>query len=293
MSLKIRRGTDAERLTITPSEGELIYTTDTKELYIGDGFTVGGNIVTSEGAGGGGGGNGYTGSIGATGYTGSASTVVGYTGSGATGYTGSVPSGPAGYVGSFKGSLYAWNGDIMVNASTKDFNVKGNVNVLGPLNGIIISTEGSEDDNYTLFGITSATEVINGTGISALRTRGTLNSKKTALAGDTILSTYYAAYTSSVRTDTAVSVSVIASIDPNGTVSAKKAPGLYTISTADNLGNLNVNLSIDKDGLIGLSNNTLIAGGGSGQVDSSSVVTYLKIKVGGTNYALPLYAIRP
>ena len=42
MALQIRRGTDAERLTITPAEGELIYTTDTKLLYVGDGSTAGG-----------------------------------------------------------------------------------------------------------------------------------------------------------------------------------------------------------------------------------------------------------
>lgn len=42
MALQIRRGTEAERLTITPAEGELIYTTDTKVLYVGDGATIGG-----------------------------------------------------------------------------------------------------------------------------------------------------------------------------------------------------------------------------------------------------------
>jgi hypothetical protein len=45
MAFKIRRGTNAERLTITPAEGELIYTTDTKKLFIGDGSTVGGITV--------------------------------------------------------------------------------------------------------------------------------------------------------------------------------------------------------------------------------------------------------
>jgi hypothetical protein len=49
MALRLRRGTDAERLTITPLEGELIYTTDTEELFIGDGTTVGGNpVITNE-----------------------------------------------------------------------------------------------------------------------------------------------------------------------------------------------------------------------------------------------------
>jgi len=72
MSLKIRRGTNAERLTIIPAEGELIYTTDTKNLYIGDASTSGGKFIT---------GVGYTGSKG-IGYTGSS-------GIGLTGYTGS------------------------------------------------------------------------------------------------------------------------------------------------------------------------------------------------------------
>jgi len=46
MALQIRRGTDSDRLTITPSVGEPLYTTDTKKLYIGDGSTAGGNIVS-------------------------------------------------------------------------------------------------------------------------------------------------------------------------------------------------------------------------------------------------------
>ncbi len=45
MALRLRRGTNAERGLITPKAGELIYTTDTKALYIGDGTTAGGVIV--------------------------------------------------------------------------------------------------------------------------------------------------------------------------------------------------------------------------------------------------------
>jgi hypothetical protein len=46
MALRIRRGTDAERQTVVFAEGELVYTTDTKELYIGDGATFGGILVS-------------------------------------------------------------------------------------------------------------------------------------------------------------------------------------------------------------------------------------------------------
>jgi hypothetical protein len=45
MALKLRKGTDAERLLITPASGELIYTTDTKQIFVGDGTTAGGVFV--------------------------------------------------------------------------------------------------------------------------------------------------------------------------------------------------------------------------------------------------------
>lgn len=48
MPLKIRRGTDGERAVITPAEGELIYATDTKKVWVGDGSTAGGNEVTGD-----------------------------------------------------------------------------------------------------------------------------------------------------------------------------------------------------------------------------------------------------
>jgi hypothetical protein len=88
MALRLRRGTSTVLGTITPAEGELVYTTDTKRLYVGDGVTVGGISTNS----------GYTGSS-AAGYTGSAgvgftgSTGVGFTGSTGAGYTGSAGSG--------------------------------------------------------------------------------------------------------------------------------------------------------------------------------------------------------
>lgn len=49
MALRLRRGTDAERQIITPLEGELIYVTDTKSLYVGDGNTQGGVLIATSG----------------------------------------------------------------------------------------------------------------------------------------------------------------------------------------------------------------------------------------------------
>jgi len=43
--LLLKRGTATNRPSITPDSGELIYTTDTKKVYVGDNTTAGGNGV--------------------------------------------------------------------------------------------------------------------------------------------------------------------------------------------------------------------------------------------------------
>lgn len=45
IKLIIRRGTNADRQTIVLASGELGYAIDTKRVYVGDGITLGGNIV--------------------------------------------------------------------------------------------------------------------------------------------------------------------------------------------------------------------------------------------------------
>jgi len=49
MALRLKRGTTAERLTYTPLNGELVYDTDQKAIYIGDGAVVGGKLLASGG----------------------------------------------------------------------------------------------------------------------------------------------------------------------------------------------------------------------------------------------------
>ena len=48
MALQIRRGTEAQRAVLTGVAGELLYTTDTKKLYVGDGVTAGGTEAGAE-----------------------------------------------------------------------------------------------------------------------------------------------------------------------------------------------------------------------------------------------------
>jgi hypothetical protein len=51
MALKLRRGTNSARSGFIPAQGELIYTTDTKLVYVGDGTTAGGNALGGGGGG--------------------------------------------------------------------------------------------------------------------------------------------------------------------------------------------------------------------------------------------------
>lgn len=52
MALQFRRGLDADRLNVTPLPGEPLWITDTDELYVGDGSTAGGVLITGGGGGG-------------------------------------------------------------------------------------------------------------------------------------------------------------------------------------------------------------------------------------------------
>jgi hypothetical protein len=45
IKLKVRRGTDAQRKTVTLEQGEVGYTTDTKRVFVGNGISTGGDIV--------------------------------------------------------------------------------------------------------------------------------------------------------------------------------------------------------------------------------------------------------
>ncbi len=45
-TIKVKRGLEANRTSVTPAAGEFVYTTDQKRVYIGDGTTPGGNAVS-------------------------------------------------------------------------------------------------------------------------------------------------------------------------------------------------------------------------------------------------------
>jgi hypothetical protein len=163
MALRLRRGTAAELNTITPEEGELIYTTDTKNLYVGDGITIGGTNTNS----------GYTGSAG-LGYTGSAG--VGFTGSAGVGFTGSTGAGYTGSAGvGFTGSAglgytgSAGSSSSLVNSSKTAY--LGSTGALTVPGSIVPDTNiaydlGSATNRFRDIYLSSSTINLGGTAVS-------------------------------------------------------------------------------------------------------------------------------
>lgn len=161
------------------------------------------------------------------------------------------------------------------------------------LTGISIVSTGDDSIDYDLFGIFCFHNSASfGNSSKFLRARGIPNLPESVQAGDII---HRYSFNSSTGENTTVeSVRLSTLVDSAGVVSATQAPGKFVISTQNNLGTLTEGLTIDMNSVVGLNaNQALTAGGASGQVNTGSVVSYVKIKVGTTEYAVPLYAINP
>ena len=227
MSLKIRRGTNAERLTITPVEGELIYTTDTKNLYVGDGIIAGGKFIT---------GPGYTGSIGYTGsrgyigsqgnigYVGSASTIIGYTGS--VGYAGS-----AGLNG----------GTLVSNLNTSTYNITNGttLSINGSTGDIIANTVRVSTNEVNIAKFTGAVNGVENS-VSLHGINGSISNPLTLQPGDYGVNLRFSTVSNVVgQEDVGKSLAVfLPRIDPNANMSnsAPKSNLIIIVGAGDGLG---------------------------------------------------------
>jgi len=155
--------------------------------------------------------------------------------------------------------------------------------------GLKIVTDGNADDNYDLITVNCSQNDVVGPALVFERSRGTPTSPTAVVSGDEIMGMYYFAYDS---TDTpAPSASIV--VTTEGTIGSGIVPSKMELSTADSTGTAIVGLGIDSNQILSVKDNTVAAGVASGEVDDSAAVDYLKLNVGGTEYAIPLYAIRP
>jgi hypothetical protein len=110
------------------------------------------------------------------------------------------------------------------------------------------------------------------------------------LSGDTIAADYYMGHNGTTHIP-----AVIVTAKASGTVTSGGAvPGAFEISTLNNAGSMVSAFKVDHTQLVHVANNSIAAGGGSGQVNvGGGVVGYLKMNIGGTNYAVPYYGLNP
>lgn len=354
MSLRIRRGTDAQRTGKTFELGELVYTTDDQQLWVGDGVTAGGvAVVGATIAGYGLTFNNSTNRIEVSGITtddvsqginnkyfstelavdavGAALVAGNLTNVGIT-FTYSQTQDDAGRINAtvdpsafvdlgltdivndttpqLGGSLdiNSFNitgtgdvsiiGDITATGGTITADAYGTVNAKklfltdntssGVVNaGLVFTTNvgGNSGDNF----IEINTHHADSEPVTQFfsRTKGTSVSPTTLANGDGIFNLGFKGYT----TDNTYGVAVGLGAEVGGTVGNGILPGRFIILTSTSAGALTPKLSIGPDGQQTIVAPTLTAGAGTGQVDVSTISTWMKVNFNGVDYAVPMYAI--
>ena len=229
MPLRVRRGTNAERQTITPLEGELIYTIDTKQVYIGDGNTVGGiSLVSSTG-----------------GYLGDDLTLNGNNIDG----VGNIQ-----IIGTIGNESIYLTGNKLTHISpfTENGHTMGvlqlggtSLNNVEPHLQLLRNWENNKspfEKNYSI------SNTFDAASIEYNASRGTISVPTTLQSGDWIFSNKFLGHDGN---DHFVSSVVSYSVDNNASILPGIIPGKITFSTASSLGNLN-NLVFDSKGFLGV-----------------------------------------
>ena len=196
--------------------------------------------------------------------------------------------------GDIRGSVFGQDSTMLVDGT-------GTGKIVGPiqtnsitinkdLGEFVIQSEGDINDSYNLFLIDLANNEVDGSPKLQLRSRGTIDSRTIVLSGDTIAADYYLGHNGTTHIP-----AVIVTAKASGTVTSGGAvPGAYEISTLNNAGTLVSAFKVDHTQLLHVANNSVVAGGASGQVNlGGGVVGYLKMNIGGTNYAVPYYGLNP
>lgn len=231
MSLKIRRGTESQRATVTFDQGELVYATDTYKLYIGDGSTVGGKNVLANAVDGN---HGIifdqltqtlqaTNSGGLSSVSADSSPSLGgnlnLNGHNISG-TGNISA-----TGNITGTSLA-SGNFTVTSSTISVN-NNTLTLSHPSGGASINhVMNRADQHYYVTGVTTG---LAAPGTNMRVSRGSTGTPAAVTPGD-ILS-YASLNYGHDGTDYVLSSAIAATVDPNRTVATGRAPGALALIT--------------------------------------------------------------
>jgi hypothetical protein len=220
-------------------------------------------------------------SINGLGYDGSAYTVAGSLLFRATGTpsTGIVPGQIEFYVSDSSGVS---NQRLQI-ASNGVVSVFGTITTTGSIN----ITQNAYSSGTPLMAISQYHTTVDATNLNFIRGRGTSTSPSAVLNGDNIIDIGFLAYGTSANV-AAAALSV--DIDSTGTISNTSMPASVSLALHNGTSLAN-RFTFENSGVISYTTTALIAGGGAGQVNTGSIATFIKVKVNGVEYAMPLYTI--
>jgi len=223
MSLRIRRGTDAQRQTTLLDQGELAYTTDTQKLFIGDGASSGGVNVLSSAAG--------TGLI-----FDHVTQTLKVSGSNTIVEADAAPS--------LGGTLNLNSHNII---GTGNITISGNIGATGNIgtngslysSGLTISGNSSlalSSSNVSTLNVTGITTGVNG-GIPTVAfssSKGTLSSPVITGPGDQLFVVSFRGFVTGSPNKNTVSTALISSWDSGATMTNSTPGGVFKIGVPNN-----------------------------------------------------------
>ena len=219
MALRLRRGTDAERLLVTPIEGELVYTTDTKKIYAGDGSTIGGTEIA-----------------GLNSVVADTSPQLGgnldINGKNITG-TGNITIDGTITAPQFEGNILADDSTLVFNSATQSLAIT-NLDISGDID---LTESTNKLDVYSNHASTSSSIVLN-------RSKGTKASPTALIDNDNIFSVNFVGHDGS---DYVGGSSIVSDVD--GTVSSGIVPSDLSFKVTASSGSQTTPLTISSSGL--------------------------------------------
>lgn len=161
----------------------------------------------------------------------------------------------------------------------------GNINA-----GFVITSNQSPDDGENWFTFNSHHDLAQDFHAMLFkRSRGTSTAPTALQNEDFIFGLTFSGRTTDGSTSAAASIASFVT----GTPGAGILPGSLALATADATGVVGPKLIVGPDGQQTIFAPTLTAGSGSGEVDTSTISTWMKVNFNGVDYAVPMYAINP
>jgi hypothetical protein len=155
--------------------------------------------------------------------------------------------------------------------------------------GILIETNNGGSADIDLLTIRSYHDESDDTsGAFFARSRGTYAAPAAVNNGDLLFKIVYAGRTT--NDEYGVSSALVAEAD--GIIDDGILPGKFSIWTANALGILAPKLAVGPDGMQTITAPDLVAGVNPGDVDTSTISSWMKVNFNGVDYAVPMYAIR-